>query len=247
MQLPQIPFEVILAVLFFVLPAVGNLLGKRKEKAEREKRAESSMTPTETKASRPSPQATTLPTSPASPTGSTTEDWLEQARRRVAEAQGQQPARRGATPSSPPLVKPRQANPQPSTVNRPTTPARTPQERTQPSLEGRSLETRSPNVRRPEARNLENRSLEGASLEGRSVESGRERYTSLETSTLGRNLMAEAPPIHVQRLKSSKHATITRQELRFDAHDIAKGLIWHQVLSPPRSTLRRTRLSRRQH
>ncbi len=226
MQLPQIPFEIILAALFFLLPALGNLLKKRSEGAKREQKTQSRNpdTPTsEDRPSRPSPQATTLPKTTASPA----EDWLEQARRRVAEAQQREAGGQRGT-SSQPLIKPRQPKSQ-GTAQRQTKARTRPQTR---SLENRSLETRRP----------VGTTAEAASLEGQSLESRREPLTSLESSF---SSLSEAPPIRVQRLDRPKHATIPRQELRFDAHDIAKGLIWHQVLSPPRSTLRRTRLSRR--
>ena len=245
MQLPNIPFELILFILFFALPALGNLLGKRREGAEREKKAETNPRPAEANKTQPTPTSTSRPNS--QPTS--TEDWLEQARRRVAEAQGREAAGRGTSspPASPPLLKPRQPTPQQSTANRP---ARTRTGRTRPSLEGRSLEERSPENRSLEPRNLgkrpnESRSLEGASLEGRSAEQRREPFTSLETPSLERSIMPEAPPIHVQRLERSRRATIEEQSLRFDPGEVTKGLIWHQVLSPPRATLRRTRLSRR--
>lgn len=226
--MPDIPFELILFVLFFALPAIGNLLRRRSgQRRAGEQTARPTTRQPDTVAKR-TPEDT--PNAPASGTP----DWLEEARRRVAEArqheaEGRQAGtQRSSRPSAPPAASPQ-------TPSRPVAPRRTSREpsetRPQRSLEGRSLEGRSAAQRAP------HQSLEGGSLEHTSLE-----RSSLETfSTLG----DQAPPLRTQRLSSSKRATISKQELRFDAHDLAKGLIWHQVLSPPRSTLRRTRLSRR--
>lgn len=245
MRLPDIPFELILFLLFFVLPGLGGLLRNRnKDKQEGQAprpTAASERSDRVPSSNRPSPTATTR-----SETGG---GWLEEAQRRVAEArqgeaQGQQRSAHPTTLSERPSQAQQRQTPSP----RPVAPPRTLRERSleaQGSLEGRSLETRNPGSRGLESRSLENRSLETISRDHSSLETRSLETRSLETLQPNLTRLSEAPPIHVQRLKNSKHATITRQELRFDAHDLAKGLIWHQVLSPPRSTIRRTRLSRR--
>jgi hypothetical protein len=220
LQLPQIPFELLIFILFFVLPALSSLIRRLARGTGQKGQTAQSKQPAQS--TRPTRADTTLPQD--TPGSTPAPDWLEQARRRVAEARQQEGARGSSAqnpttrPQTPPLVKTPQAR---ST-------ARPGRER---GLEGQSLETR----------RVSAQSLEGASLEGRSIERSAPELLRADAPSL-----SEAPPIHVQRAQTRKRATITGSELRFDAHDIAKGLIWHQVLSPPRSTLRRTRLSRRQ-
>lgn len=48
--------------------------------------------------------------------------------------------------------------------------------------------------------------------------------------------LVTAPPLRVQRSSSPKSAKITQESLlRFDTADVYRGILWHQILSEPRS------------
>ena len=245
MSLPGIPFEIILAVLFFVVPVLGRVLGRFRRgrgganadpaprtppaRADRPMQTEantgtlSAPTTSSTSTSRPTPNA---------PTGSAR--WLEEARRRVREAQQTEDDRRSRE-----SVNPR-TRPQPPVQTR-SQPRSQPQAR---PLEGRSLETRPPATRSPEARSLETRDVQPRRTEARSLETFGTEAQSLETLGGGAALtLNTAPPLTVQRLGDDRRARMVSPELRFDERELARGLIWHQILSPPLSQ-RRTHSSR---
>jgi hypothetical protein len=209
----NIPFELIFIVLFFVLPALGSLQRRLRERGEAE--AERSVR-------RPTPG----PERPeAAPTRAETGQpgWLEEAQRRVREAQREESERRGRRPAAQ-TVNPQTPTPQ---AARPT---RTPPPR---SVQTRPVQPRSPTPA----------SLEGRTLEGRSLETLRPERSSLESVDVA--VLNTAPPLRVQRLGGGGRATIKPYEMRFDEATLMTGFIWHQVLSPPLSQSRRTRLSRR--
>jgi len=200
----NIPLELIFIVLFFVLPALGNLQKHLRER--RQRGAEPARRPT------PGPERPE-----AAPTRAKTGQpgWLEEAQRRVREAQREEAEHRGRG-----SVNPRPRTPLPQAAR----PARTP----------RSVQTRPVQPRLPTP----------GSLEGRSLETLRPERSSLESSDA--TALDTAPPLRVQRLGGGGRATIRPYELRFDEATLMTGFIWHQVLSPPLSKSRRTRLSRRQ-
>ncbi|CAA9588618.1 MAG: hypothetical protein AVDCRST_MAG86-4160 [uncultured Truepera sp.] len=219
MNIPGIPIELIIAVLFFALPALGSLQKRLRERRQRETSTERAPPP-----ARPAATLTRADTATAPATRGQAEGWLEEAQRRVREARQEEAAKGGRGGVNPrtlpqtPVHKPA-AKPAPK-------PARPPQ----PS---RPAATRDP---RP--------SLEGRTLEGRSLETYRPENASLERSGGGAAVSTTAPPLRVQRLGGGGHATIAR-ELRFDERALMTGFIWSQVLSPPVSK-RRTLSSRRQ-
>jgi len=197
----NIPFELIFIVLFFVLPALGSLQKRLRGRGEAE-------------AERPARRPTPGPERPeATLTRAETGQpgWLEEAQRRVREAQREEAERRGRG-----SVNPR---------TRPQTPP------------PRSVQTRPVQPRPPTPA-----SLEGQTLEGRSLETLRPERSSLES---GDAALTTAPPLRVQRLGGGGRATIRPYAMRFDEATLMTGFIWHQVLSPPLSKSRRTRLSRR--
>ena len=231
MNLPGIPFELILIVLFFVLPALGNLQrrfrgrggqpGEADTAAERERRqpptrprAEAQRTPTQasTRTSTSTTTTTSTPTQTQPPIG--TPRWLEEAQRRVREAQGEEPGR------PVPRTDPRNVQ--------------------QPRTTGKPLFEPAPKTAQPAARPVQTRpagSLEGPALAIRSLETLRpEGSTNRAAKT--------AQPLRVQRSGADKGVTINPDKLRFDTSTLMNGVAWHQVLSPPLSK-RRTRLSPR--
>jgi len=208
----NIPFELIFIVLFFVLPALGSLQKRLRGRGEAE-------------AERPARRPTPGPERPeATLTRAETGQpgWLEEAQRRVREAQREEAERRGRG-SVNPRTRPQTPLPQ---AARPT---RTPPPR---SVQTRPVQPWSPTPA----------SLEGQTLEGRSLETLRPERSSLES---GDAALTTAPPLRVQRLGGGGRATIRPYAMRFDEATLMTGFIWHQVLSPPLSKSRRTRLSRR--
>lgn len=233
----NIPFELIFIIFFFVLPALSSLQKRLRERSQGERRD----------AERPDPNAEQRPAAPVLPpqantsqrpapleTPTTPSDlgsWLEEAQRRVreareAEAQGR---RGGQTPPAnrpprPTVAAPRQAPPR-QAASRP---------RSAPPRAGEPAGA---------PRRTPPRSLEGSSLEGDSLERSRPERTAGAAAT--EVTLDTAPPMHVQRLQGGERATI-KQRVRLDEESVMNGFIWHQVLSPPLSKRRRTRLSRRQ-
>ena len=249
MSLPGIPFEIILAVLFFVVPLLGRVLGRSRrggtsaDPAPRTPPARADR-PMQTEAntgtlSAPTSSSSSTPR-PSAPTDSAR--WLEEAQRRVREAQQTEDDRRSRG-----SVNPR-TRPQTPVQTRSPNPA---PPRSQPSrpVDRRSLETRPPETRSLEARSLETRNSEPRRTEARSLETIQTEARSLETSrpkTSGGGIavtLDTAPPLSVQRLGDDRRARMLSPELRFDERELARGLIWHQILSPPLSQ-RRTRPSR---
>lgn len=98
------------------------------------------------------------------------------------------------------------------------------------------------------------RSLEGGSSESGSSETFTTEAASLEVipdnpSDTPRTFTDIASSMDVlplsrgsQPAKNDKRAKISVRDLYFHEEALAQGLIWHQVLSPPRSKSRRTRL-----
>ncbi len=229
MNFPGIPFELILIVLFFVLPALGNIQrrlrgrggqqGEADTSTERERRQPSAETSTRPQTGAPSRAPTQASTQTSTQTQPRAESggprWLEEAQRRVREAQ-QGEDRRSTNPRTD-AQRPRTLGtlkPAPKTA--------------QPAA--RPVQTRLPT------------SLEGPASEVRSLETYRPDHTSLESSSAAG--LGTAPPLRVQRLGAGKRATINPDKLRFDTSTVMNGIAWHQVLSPPLSK-RRTRLSQR--
>ena len=206
------PFELILIVLFFVLPAVSSIVQRLRGQPPRK--------PT----SRPGPNQgpTRADTSTANP-GETSSNpdlprWLEEAQRRVREARQDEPSRRG-----------RQAQPQ--TPKKPAA---------RPLVSQQSTRPQNPNSRPAPV------------LATASLEDYRPKPVSLETTPVRDSVrkpspaQSSAPPLRVQRVGASKGATLGSYKMRFDEPTLMTGFVWHQILSPPLSQSRRTRLSRRQ-
>ena len=204
------PFELILIVLFFVLPALGGILQRLRGQQP---------PPEEQPSRRPSPNQAPnrADTSTANP-GETSADtnvprWLEEAQRRVREAQQDEPSRRDGrsqpqTPRKPaarPLVSQQPARPQ--------------------------------NSSRPVQTSLEDYRPKAVSLETTPIRDSARKQGPARSS---------APPLRVQRVGRAKGATLGAYEMRFDQPTLMTGFVWHQILSPPLSQSRRTRLSRRQ-
>lgn len=241
MNLPGIPFELILIVLFFVLPALGNLQrrfrgrggqqGEADTSTEHERRQPSAETSTRPQTGAPSRAPTQASTQTSTQTQPRAESggsrWLEEAQRRVREAQASEPSGRARPDSRPDSRQATQGKPLFDSL---------PDQST-----ARPTQSRSPRPPRPvQARPAG--SLEGPASEVRSLETYRPDHTSLESSSAAG--LGTAPPLRVQRLGAGKRATINPDKLRFDASTVMNGIAWHQVLSPPLSK-RRTRLSQR--
>lgn len=180
--------------------------------------------PTRTRPARPPRTNTSNPSADTSTGADTSTDiprWLEEAQRRVREAQqseADQRDRRGqARTSTPkpqaarPLVQPRPSVTRPNPVRQ--APVRQAPVRQAPT----GLEDY-----RPEAVSLER--------------------TASPTS---RSLSTPAPPLRVQRVGTQRSATLGSYKMRFDEPTLMTGFVWHQILSPPLSK-RRTHPSRRQ-
>ncbi len=140
--------------------------------------------------------------------------WLEEAQRRVREAQqgeADQRGRRGqATKPSPkpqarPLVQPRPA------VTRP--------------------QQARPAVTQPKPTSLEDYRPNPVSLEQTSASTRQPATTP-------------APPLRVQRLGGRKSTTLGSYKMRFDEETLMTGFIWHQILSPPLSKRRNAQSQR---
>lgn len=205
----NIPFELIFIVLFFVLPALSSLVQRRRggqqpppENPERSPRPK-----------RPGPSANTDTRSETAntSTSTTTRDvprWLEEAQRRVREAQQSESDRQGGRGQPQPA---RPQSTQTSTSQQPrTTPPR--------PAPGRS-----------------------------SLEDYRPKAVSLERTTTLANrepVPSTLLPTRAQQA-NSKNPIPGSYKMRFDRQTLMTGFIWHQVLSPPLSKTRRTRLSRR--
>lgn len=235
MQLPNIPFELILVILFVALPALGNLIRHLGERGQQSAETTRPARPrSESRSPVPTARPTTIPattastssppsTPPSTSSGDVAGTWLEEAQRRVREAQQEESDRRGRR-NAPPRARP--PAPAPAAAPKPAAP--------------RPAQTR---TRTP--------SLEGQSLEGGSLERDRPAYSRLESGSLGSgsrestSVLETAPAMNVQRLGGGKRATIA-QAVRLDEQSVMNGFIWHQILSPPLSKSRRTRLSRRQ-
>ena len=241
----NIPFELIFVILFFVLPALGSLQKRLRERGQGEQK--NAERPDPSSGRRPSapvapPQANTSqqPASMNTPTPSTNPGelggWLEEAQRRVreareAEAQGRRGGQTGRS-----TVAPRQTSQQ--TSRQTSQPAQRGSVSRPQSAQPRAGQPRSAPPRTPP------RSLEGRSLEGGSLESARPERAAGSTNPDNVTL-STAPPLRVQRLQGAGRATMG-QRVRLDGESVMNGFIWHQVLSPPLSKRRRTRLSRRQ-
>ena len=211
------PFELILIVLFFVLPALGSLF----------QRLRGQQPPTTGKPRRPrqGPQAPNRPTTYADTsapnTGETTSAevprWLEEAQRRVREAQQNEPNRQG-----------RRGQPQSQTSRNPTA---------RPLVSQQPTRSQSSNQQRTAQTSLEDYRPRAVSLETTPVRDSVRKPSPAQSS---------APPLRVQRVGGAKGATLGSYKMRFDKPTLMTGFVWHQILSPPLSHSRRTRLSRRQ-
>ena len=211
------PFELIFIVLFLVLPALGGLLGRLRGQPP----------PTGQAPKRQAQGANRSPTRAGTSTADTGEArtntevprWLEEAQRRVREAQQNEPNRRGGRRGT-------QAG--------------------QPSSTPRPLVSRQP----PRSQNPSSRSAQTSQS---SLEDYRPKPVSLETparevrSSARQRAPAQTPaaPLRVQRIGNAKGATLSSYTMRFDKPTLMTGFVWHQILSPPLSQSRRTRLSRR--
>ena len=214
-------------MLFFVLPALGNLQrrlrgGGEQDDADQKDTAKERQRQREGRPGQPPKTATGTPSAPTRASTQTTRPtpqptqasdlprWLEEAQRRVRDAQASEPsrsrpdARTGGPTRGKPLFDPLPEQP----TARPT--------RTQPT-QARPVQAR------PEARPVQARPVGSADRTDRTAKT--------------------APPLRVQRLNENKRATL-EPDLRFDVSTVMNGIAWHQVLSPPLSK-RRTRLSQR--
>ena len=264
MSLLNIPIEILFGILIFTVPLLGRLYGRLRQRQQRQQDAastRSSSTQSDpatrtppTRIDRPlqteantgtlsAPTSSSSSTSTPRPNVSTdTARWLEEAQRRVREAQQTEDDRRSRG-----SVNPRTRPQTPVQTRSPTSSRNPAPTRSQPQarpLEGKSLETRPPATRSVEARSLETRDVTPRRNEARSLETFGTEAQSLEASRGSATVTLDtAPPLTVQRLGDDRRARMVSPELRFDEREIARGLIWHQILSPPLSQ-RRTRLSR---
>ncbi len=252
MNLPNIPFELIFIVLFFVLPALSNLVNRRNRRppdgpgGERpnteagrdrpdnrpETRPSSQMGETRTDRTRESADmgrrqmGPTSADSSAGDAGDTLRRRLEEAQRRVQEALGEEGGRRSQPPRSQPS---RSSQSQPRTQS-PSQPQARTQSQSQPRPQPQRTSRPGASQPRPES-----------SYQARAYSSDRQTESAPKT-------FSDAPPLLVQRLGRRKRATTSKaaRHLAFDETSIMQGFIWHQVLSPPRAKQpRRTHPSRR--
>ena len=214
----NIPFELIFIVLFFVLPALGSVVRRVQRRGQPRPPAGRPRPSRLPHADTFGPSADTS-TRTNTTTGPNTDTdiprWLEEAQRRVREAQQNEPDRQGRRRTGQGARNPRAQTARPQTAK--------------PLAQPRPLVTRQALVR-PAQTSLEDYRPELVSLE-RTAERSRPATTA-------------APPLRVQRLGSQKSATLGSYKMRFDENTLMTGFIWHQILSPPLSK-RRTRLSRR--
>jgi len=226
-NLPNIPFELIFIVLFFVLPAVSRLLGRRNTPSQGPQRRP------QTQAERPGRSSTSPAPSSAESreAGDALSRRLEEARRRVQEAMTQETTTRETSGRG----RPRGGS------------DRGAQEPAESDLFSRPKPKAQGEPRRTPGRSLEGRSLEGRGLEGRGLEQLTPELARAGTRLREDTDLKDAPPLRVQRLGRRERATISQREapLALDETSVMHGIIWHQVLSPPLSKSRRTRVSRR--
>ncbi len=210
-------------MLFFVLPALGNIVRRLSGQGRQEEANKESQRRQEGRPGQPSKTTTGTPPGPTRASTQTTRPtpqpqptqasdlprWLEEAQRRVREAQSSEPARsRPDAPTSGPTQSKPLFDPLPEQATaRPT--------RAQPA------QARPAQVRPAQARPVQARPAGSTDRAAKT-----------------------APPLRVQRLNEGKRATLGPDKLRFDASTVMNGIAWHQVLSPPLSK-RRTRLSQR--
>ena len=209
------PFELILIVLFFVLPALGGIL----------QRLRGQQPPEGQPPRRPSPNQAPNRADTSTAPGETSADthvprWLEEAQRRVREAQQDETGRGGRAQPRSPQTPGQSARP---LVSRPTPRQGPAQQR--------------PAQQRPAPTSLEDYRPRAVSLETTPVRDSARKQGPARSS---------APPLRVQRVGRAKGATLGAYEMRFDQPTLMTGFVWHQILSPPLSKSRRTRLSRRQ-
>lgn len=241
----NIPFELIFVILFFVLPALGNLQKRLRERGQQEQGDAERPADPERRSAVPSAPTQASTSQQPAPTSSTPSGelggWLEEAQRRVreareAEAQGRRRGQAGGQTGRP--ARPTVATPRP-----------TAQQTSQPASRGPASRPRLPQPRAGQPRSAPprtpERSLEGRSLEGGSLENYRPERTAAGSTNPDNVSLGTAPPLRVQRLREGGRATMG-QRVRLDEESVMNGFIWHQVLSPPLSKRRRTRLSRRQ-
>ena len=211
----NIPFELIFIVLFFVLPAISSVVRRVQGRGQPR--------PARTRPDRPPRADTSSPsadTSTRADTNTSTDipRWLEEAQRRVREAQQGETEQRGGRGTQ--ATKP--STPQPQAAK--------------PLVQPRPSATR-PNQTRPATTQPKPTSLEDYRPNPVSLE-----RTSAPTR---RPATTPAPPLRVQRLGSQKSATLGSYKMRFDGETLMTGFIWHQILSPPLSKRRNTQSQRR--
>ena len=212
------PFELILIILFFVLPALGSIV----------QRLRGQQPPTIGKPRGPQqgpqgPSRADTSTRPGDSTNSEVPRWLEEAQRRVREAQQNETGRGRGRTGPQPGKRPQAARP---LVSSPT-----------PRPQGS-------NQQRPAPANPATASLEDYRPKPISLETipAREVRNPVRRAASAQN---PAPPLRVQRVEGAKGATLSSYKMRFDKPTLMTGFVWHQILSPPLSQTRRTRLSRR--
>lgn len=144
--------------------------------------------------------------------------WLEEAQRRVREAQqGEADGRGGRGTQGTSSSTPQSQTDQPLVQTRSSTP--------------RPNQTR-PATARPKPTNYENDRSNPARLERTSAPTRQVATTS-------------APPLRVQRLGGQRGTRLGSYKMRFDEETLMTGFIWHQILSEPLSK-RRNAQSQRQ-
>ena len=201
-----------------MLPALGGIL----------QRLRGQQPPPEGQPSRrprgPSQAPNRADTSTANP-GETSADthvprWLEEAQRRVREAQQDETGRGRRTQPRSPQTTGQPARP---LVSRPTPRSGPAQPR--------------PAQQRPVQTSLEDYRPKAVSLETTPIRDSVRKKSPAQSS---------APPLRVQRVGRAKGATLGAYEMRFDQPTLMTGFVWHQILSPPLSPIEEDRLSRRQ-
>lgn len=259
MNLPNIPFELIFIVLFFVLPALSNLLNRRNRQpppgsgpagrpGEPRRSSEGRRGGADRGADRGNAgsdrrndrEADRSSGSLMGPSSADSSDplrrRLEEAQRRVENARGEAAGRR----AQPTLVTSRD---QPATQSTQST--RTTSQRPQ-GRPGQPAAGRQQMARPPQQAPRQSAGQQSAGQTSTRQATGR---TDGYQFSGGDDMQRTAPALRVQRLGSRRRATHSEQSRRpiaFDKASIMQGFIWHQVLSPRRAKQpRRTTKSRR--
>jgi hypothetical protein len=202
------PLTLLLFILFIVVPLINGLLRGQQRPPGRQP----GQPPT-----RPRPGA---PDAKADTSGGddTFAKRLEEARRRVREAMGEE-----VGPAEAP------SRPQPRTVAGDRTPRAVLGDRPSPTVKG---DRPSPTVKGDRPRTIAE-PAQPPPAAARSLGGSLETLTPLgEEGSLKRDT---SPPMQVQRRFSTVQRLKPKELMRFDTKHVYQGMIWHQILSEPRA------------